>query len=112
MKVTVITKAFYEGSLRKPGQELTVPDDFKASWFVSSGTSKAQAAKPKPPSMPAPVALSQMGKNQPKSFNEVHAGDPPAPAEPPAPIDPASEPEPPAPIEPDPPAPAASKRTK
>lgn len=108
MKVTVIAKAFYAGSLRKPGQELDVPDDFKASWFVASGTSKAQAAKPKPPSAPEPVALSQMGKGAPKTFNEVHAGDPPAPAASPEP-EPA--PEPPAPIEPDPPAPAG-KRSK
>lgn len=77
MKVTVITKAFHDGSLRKPGAVLDVPEDFKASWAVKAGTVKAQDAKPKPPAKPEPVALSQMGKDKPKTFNEVHAGETP-----------------------------------
>jgi hypothetical protein len=76
MKVTVIEKAFYGGSMLKPGNTLTVPDDFKASWAVPAGSIAAKNAIPKPAPTQVAVALSQMGKSAPKSFIDVHAKDP------------------------------------
>lgn len=71
MKVTVIKPAFYDGSLLNVGQEINVPETLKGSWFVPSETAKP--VKPKP-TKEAPRALSEMGKDQSKTFVQAHAG--------------------------------------
>lgn len=68
MQVIATEAAFYGGNRVRPGDKLDVPDNFKASWFV-----KAKAHKVAPePAKQEPVALSQVGKDGPKTFNDVH----------------------------------------
>ncbi len=114
MKVTVIEKAFYGGSLRDPGTTLEVPEDFKASWAVPAGTIGAKPVKQPTPAMASPVALSQLGKTPPKSFNDVYSAPPsppePVPETPPEPPLAPVEPPAPEPVAPEPVAPPAAKR--
>lgn len=76
MKVIAIKPAFYSGARVRVGDELTVPDNTKAAWFVKAETAeaakaaKAAKAVAKPP---VPQALSQVGKGEDKSFIDVHA---------------------------------------
>lgn len=80
MKVIVTKTAFVGGSLVHPSPEpIDVPDDTKGSWFVPAGSDEAKAAKAagkaEGKGTPnTPQTLSEMGKGNGRSFNDVHAG--------------------------------------
>lgn len=71
MKVIAIKPAFYNGSRVREGDQLDVPDGFKASWAtpVDSVKTPAKAAKP---ARQEPRALSQAGKEEAKTFLQAH----------------------------------------
>ena len=74
MKIRVTQTAFWDGSRRRVGQVLEVPEGTKGSWFevVEGEPSAAKQARAKK-EKPEPVALSEIGKEAP-----VGPLDPPA----------------------------------
>lgn len=74
MKVTAIKPAFYNARRVRVGDDVEVPETFKASWFVKNDTAAAKAAKAAP-AKETPKALSELGTAKAKSFNEVHKPD-------------------------------------
>lgn len=72
MLVTAIKPAFHNGRRVRVGAVVEVPDDHKGSWFVANDTPAARAAKAKP-AKAEPKALSELGGEASKSFNDVHA---------------------------------------
>ena len=74
MKIVATKPAFYNGRRVRVGDELTLPEGFKGSWFVSTGTIEAKAAKPAPVK-DVPKALSELGGAKTKSFIDVNAKD-------------------------------------
>jgi hypothetical protein len=74
MKVRVTQVAFWDGSRRRVGQVLEVPDGIKGSWFeVVEGQPSAASSERQKRAKPAPIALSEIGKEPP-----VGPLDPPA----------------------------------
>lgn len=74
MKVIVTQTAFYNGSQVEPGSQLEVPDNFKASWAVRADN--APASKPQRAARQEPRALSQVGKDESKTFVQAHEAKP------------------------------------
>lgn len=68
MEVVALKAGFYQGAMRRKGTVFTVPNSFKATWAVPTGTVAANEAKEKP-KKEAPRALSEMSKGA-KSFIE------------------------------------------
>ena len=71
MKVTAIKPAFYGGRRVRVGDDVEVPETFKAAWFVKTDSPAAKAAK-EVPAKEVPKALSEVGGAKAKTFNEVH----------------------------------------
>ncbi len=80
MKVIVVKTAFFAGNLVYPSPEpIEVPDGTKGSWFVPAGSEEAKAAKAAGKAegkgtQPMPQTLSEIGKGNGRSFNDVHGG--------------------------------------
>lgn len=74
MLVTAIKPAFYNGKRIRVGAVVEVPDALKGSWFAKNDTPAAKAAKAQP-TKETPKALSEMGHDKAKTFNEVHKPD-------------------------------------
>jgi hypothetical protein len=74
MRVVAIAAAFYNGTRVRPGAEVDVADNFKASWFVKVDAPEAKATKA-PKVKDAPKALSQLASAGSQSFVDTHAGD-------------------------------------
>lgn len=72
MKVVALKPGFLNGRRIPAGAELEVSDTFKAAWLAPVTSAAAKAAAPKPAPAKKPVALSQMGKEDSKSFLDVH----------------------------------------
>lgn len=68
MKVIAIKPAFFNGARVRVGDEIEVPSTMKASWFTSVEAVAPAPAKPKA----APKALSQVGKEDSKTFIEAN----------------------------------------
>lgn len=72
MKIVATKTAFYNGRRVRPGAELDVPQGLKGSWFAPVASPEAKAAKEKP-AKPEPKALSELGSENAKRFNDVLA---------------------------------------
>lgn len=77
MKVLALEFGFFNGSRIRKGQEFEVPAGTKASWFTPVDSEAAKAAKEtKAKEAKAPKkeqkALSEMGKEEAKSFNQAN----------------------------------------
>lgn len=69
MKVHVTKPAFHNASLVQPGDVIEVGDGFKASWAVPLDAAPVPAKKEK--AKPETKALSELGKGQAQTFNQV-----------------------------------------
>ena len=67
MQVKAITTAFYRGARVRPGVILDVPADLKGSWFVKL----EDAPKAAKPAKQEPKALSELVKDESKSFTDA-----------------------------------------
>ena len=72
MKVVAAKVAFYNGRRVRVGDELDIPQGTKGSWFVATGSIEAKVAKEKP-AKPEPKALSELGADKAKTFNDALA---------------------------------------
>ena len=72
MKIVAIKPAFYNGRRVRVGDELDIPQGVKGSWFVSTGTVEARAAKEEP-AKTEPKALSELGSDKARTFVDVNA---------------------------------------
>lgn len=72
MKVVALKPGFLNGRRVRAGDELEVPDTLKATWLAPIASAAAKAATPKPAAPKKPMALSQMGKEEGKTFLDVH----------------------------------------
>jgi hypothetical protein len=72
MQVRALQAGFFGGARRRVGDVFDVPEGAKATWFAPVGETKAPG---KAPAGNQPQALSQRGKGQPQSFNDVHKKD-------------------------------------
>lgn len=68
MKVTAIKPAFHDGARIRVGDQVEVPEGFKASWAAPVDAVKTPAK----PAKQAPRALSQSGKEEVKTFVQAH----------------------------------------
>jgi hypothetical protein len=72
MKVIALNMGFLNGSRIRKGTEFEVPEGAKATWFAPVDTPAATAAKSVKAGRQEPKALSQVGKGEDKTFNQVH----------------------------------------
>lgn len=70
MKVVALSTGFYGGSRRRAGDTFEAADGDKAKWFAPVDVAPKAPAKA---GKQQPVALSQMGKENPKTMTEVLA---------------------------------------
>lgn len=74
MKVVATEMGFVDGNRVRAGAVFDVPDGSTAKWYVPLESAASKAAdKPKAPKA---EALSQMGRDKPKTFTEVHGKTP------------------------------------
>jgi hypothetical protein len=73
MRVVAIKPAFHNGTRIRVGTTVEVPDGYKGSWFVTEEASAAKPTKAPKATKQEPVALSQMGKGESKTFTQAHA---------------------------------------
>lgn len=66
--VKALKQGFYKGSLVHPGTEFQVPEGFKGKWFKPLYALTETDTVTKPEDAQEPVALSQLRKQQGKSF--------------------------------------------
>lgn len=72
MKVIALKPGFYNGGRVRPGAVFDVEDGEKAGWFAPLEEHKAKAES-KPKGKTQQAALSQLGKEAPKSMTDVMA---------------------------------------
>lgn len=72
MKIVAIKPAFYNGRRVRVGDELDIPQGTKGSWFAPVASAEAKTAKEKP-AKAEPKALSELGNDSAKKFNDVLA---------------------------------------
>jgi|GEM_PF-1560496 len=76
MKVVATEMGFVDGNRVRAGTVFDVPEGSTAKWYVPL-ESAASKAKPEAKAKAVkPEALSQMGRDKPKTFTEVHAEKP------------------------------------
>lgn len=80
MKVIALEAGFYGGSPVPKGASFDVPEGSKARWYapVEGNAGKAASTKQNVANTKqgkAPATLSEIGKDQPKSFVDVNAKD-------------------------------------
>lgn len=80
MKVIALEAGFYGGRPVPKGATFEVPEGSKARWYAPADGSAGKAAAAKQKAGPtkqaaAPATLSEIGKDQPKSFVDVNAKD-------------------------------------
>lgn len=77
MKVVATEMGFVDGNRVRAGTVFDVPEGSTAKWYVPL-ESAASKAKPEAKAVKPvkPEALSQMGRDKPKTFTEVHAEKP------------------------------------
>lgn len=73
MKVIALNVGFHNGSRIRKGEEFEVADGEKASWFAPVETVATKPAKAGKGGRPEPKALSEVGKDESKTFVEAHA---------------------------------------
>jgi hypothetical protein len=71
MKIVAIKPAFFDGRRVRVGDELDIPQGSSGSWFTPVASIEAKATKVKP-AKSEPRALSQLHRDDAKSFNDVH----------------------------------------
>lgn len=70
MRVIALVPGFYGGSPVEVGTEFEVPDGSKSAWYAPAGNEPKASRASKPKKDEQPQALSSIGKEQPKSFND------------------------------------------
>lgn len=74
MKVVALKPGFLDGKRIRAGAVIEVPETFKASWVALVETSAAKAAvESTKTTKQKPMTLSQSGKQETKTFLDVHA---------------------------------------
>lgn len=76
MKVVATEMGFVDGNRVRAGTVFEVPDGSTAKWFVPLDGAASKAKSADKPKTPKAEALSQMGRDKPKTFTEVHAEKP------------------------------------
>jgi hypothetical protein len=74
MKVIALKSGFIDGKRIRAGAEFEVPETFKAIWVAPVTTAAAKAAvEATKVTKQKPMTLSQSGKQETKTFLDVHA---------------------------------------
>ena len=77
MRVIATKEAFYNGARIRRGARVDVPEGHKGSWFVAAETLQAKAVlddvKGKKTTKDTPKSLSEIRKEDSKTFADVHA---------------------------------------